>query len=189
MNDRTQRALVPLAPGFEEVEALTVVDVLRRAGVHVVTASVGATNPIVGRNRIRVMADLDLAEALGEWGDDWDVIVVPGGLPGVQALEADGRIVDLVRHRLATGRLTAAICAAPRILLAAGMDPSTPVTGHPACRNDMAEAQSYREAAVVRTESLITSRGPGTAMAFALEILDALQGPAAVTAMRVQLVV
>ena len=74
------RVLVPLGTGFEELEAIAAIDLLRRAGCQVVTCSVGAANPIVGRNRLRVMADLDLSEALAEWGDDWDLVLLPGGL-------------------------------------------------------------------------------------------------------------
>ena len=91
-----KRVLVPLAPGFEEVEALTVVDYLRRAGAHVVTASVGAKNPIAGKQRIRVMADIDLQEALDEWGDAFDLVVLPGG-PGVAKLAESEPLMQLLR--------------------------------------------------------------------------------------------
>ena len=106
-----KRALVLLAPGFEELEAIAPIDLLRRAEVHVVTASVGGRNPIVGRNRIRVMADLDLQEALDEWGDDWDLVIVPGGAKGVEVLLGDERVLRLVSARLTAGRPVAAICA------------------------------------------------------------------------------
>ena len=172
----TKRVLVPLAPGFEEVEALTPVDLLRRAGCHVVTASVGARNPILGRNRIRVMADIDLSEALAEWGDAWDLVLLPGGLGGVEQLEASGELVALLQRRLAAGELTAAICAAPRVLAKAGLPTDTPVTNHPGCRADLAAYGAYEETPVVVAGHVITSRGPGTAMAFGLRCVEALLG-------------
>jgi 4-methyl-5(b-hydroxyethyl)-thiazole monophosphate biosynthesis len=184
----SKRVLVPLAPGFEEVEALAPVDLLRRAGCQVVTASVGAPNPIVGRNRIRVMADLDLAEALAEWGDAWDLVLLPGGAKGTENLEADEGLLGLLTRRLAAGGLTAAICAAPRVLAAAGLARSVAVTGHPGCRGDLADFADYREEAVVRAGHVITSRGPGTAMALGLACVEALCGPAVAAKVRAETV-
>ena len=102
------RVLIPLGTGFEELEAIAAIDVLRRAGCQVVTASVGASNPIVGRGRIRVLADLDLSDALMEWEEDWDLVVLPGGEAGVEALRADQRLMNLVAARISTGRPVAA---------------------------------------------------------------------------------
>ncbi len=183
-----KRVLVPLAPGFEEVEALTPVDVLRRAGCHVVTASVGVANPVVGRNRIRVMADIDLEEAVAEWGDDWDLVILPGGGPGVENLERSQVLLDLLRRRLEAQRPVAAICAAPRILSRAGVDRALPITGHPACRQDLADHTDYREEPVVRAGAVITSRGPATALAFALACAEALCGPEVAAKLRQDLV-
>lgn len=181
------RALVLLATGVEELEAIAPIDLLRRAGVHVVTASVGARNPIVGRNRIRLMADLDLAEALVEWGDDWDLVVVPGGAAGVEALMADERVLDLLRGRLTAGRLTAAICAGPKVLARAGLAAGTAITSHPGVQGDLA-AYDYRTDAVVSTGAVITSRGPGTAVAFGLALVEALCGVEAASSLRTALV-
>ena len=170
-----KRVLVPLAPGFEEVEALTPVDFLRRADVHVVTASVGAPNPITGRNRVRVMADIDLDEALAEWGDDWDAVVIPGGAPGVERLLASDTVLALVARRLQAKQLTAAICAGPRVLVKAGLAAGTKVTSNPDARAELG-AMDYSEDAVVIDGAVITSRGPGTANAFALALVEALCG-------------
>lgn len=172
-----KRVLVPLAPGFEEVEALTVVDYLRRADVHVVTASVGAPNPITGRSRIRVMADIDLDEALAEWGDEWDAVVVPGGGPGVERLLESEAVVGLLARRLAANQLVAAICAGPKVLVKAGLRPGTQLTSYPGLGDELA-AYHYIEAPVVTDGAVITSRGPGTAVAFALALIAALSGPA-----------
>ena len=131
----------------------------------------------MGRNRMRIMADLDLSEAIAEWGDAWDLLLLPGGLSGVEAMEADERLMAMIAGRLLSGQLTAAICAAPRVLARAGLDPHTPITGHPACRSDLAAFHDYREEAVVQTDTVITSRGPGTAVAFALVCIERLCGP------------
>lgn len=172
-----KRVLVPLAPGFEEVEALAVVDYLRRADIHVVTASVGAPNPITGRSRIRVMADIDLDEALTEWGDAWDAVVIPGGGPGVERLLESEAVLGLLARRMEKGELVAAICAGPRVLAKAGLAAGTAVTSHPGARDELAARHDYREDAVVRAGAVITSRGPGTAVAFALALVAAIAGP------------
>jgi 4-methyl-5(b-hydroxyethyl)-thiazole monophosphate biosynthesis len=165
--------LVPLAPGFEEVEALTVVDYLRRAGAHVVTASVGATNPITGKHRIRVMADIDLSEAIAEWGDAFDLVVLPGG-PGHTNLAASEPLMELLRARLQQKQPTAAICAAPTVLAAAGLDRATRLTSWPGSRAELADFERYAEDAVVVDGHITTSRGPGTAVPFALALIEQL---------------
>lgn len=170
------RVLVPLGPGFEELEAIAAVDILRRAGCHVVTASVGK-NPIVGRNKVRVLADVDIDDALTEWGDDWSLVLLPGGLGGVDAMEKNRGLMDLLRKRVAAGQLTAAICAAPRLLVKAGLDTRMPVTNHPGCQSDLKDYPEYREADVVVAGSFITSRGAGTAVEFALACAMTLCGP------------
>lgn len=170
-----KRVLVPLAPGFEEVEALTVVDYLRRAGAHVVTASVGAPNPITGKHRIRVMADIDLPEALAEWGEDFAAVVLPGG-PAVAKLAESEEVVALVRGRLERKELVGAICAAPLVLAKAGLDPATRITSWPGVRGELATFSNYLEETVVRDGAVITSRGPGTSVAFALALVEALFG-------------
>lgn len=170
-----KRVLVPLAPGFEEVEALTVVDFLRRAGAHVVTASVGAPNPITGKHRVRVMADIDLAEALAEWGDAFDLVVLPGG-PGVSNLAASEPLMDLLRRRLAAGAPTAAICAAPTVLAKAGLDRNTRITSWPGTREALADFANYSTDKVVHDGAITTSRGPGTSVAFALALVTQLFG-------------
>lgn len=172
-----KRVLVPLAPKFEELEAVAVIDILRRAGAHVVTASVDATNPIVGRNRLRLMADLDISEALAEWGSEWDLVVLPGG-PGVATLEENEALMALLGARIAEGGLVAAICAAPRVLLKAGLDPATPMTNFPGCRAELDACTAYSEASVVAGPKVITSRGAGTSIAFALACVEALYGEA-----------
>ena len=182
-----KRVLVPLATGFEEVEALTVVDYLRRAGAHVVTASVGAKNPITGKQKVRVMADIDLQEAIDEWGDAFDLVVLPGG-PGVANLQASEVFMTLLKDRLAKGAMTAAICAAPLVLAAAGLDRKTRLTSWPGVKGDLAEFANYAEDTVVIDGHITTSRGPGTSVAFALSLVAQLYGAAAAEALRVDTV-
>jgi len=170
-----KRVLVPIAPGFEELEAVAAIDVLRRAGAHVVTVSVAGTNPIVGRNRIRLMTDLDLPEALEEWGDEWDMVVLPGG-PAVAKLAEDEALMGLLKRRIAAGSLTGAICAAPKLLAAAGLDRATAVTNFPGCREDLADFGNYSEDRVVVAGNIVTSRGAGTATEFGLACVGALFG-------------
>ena len=173
-----KRVLVPLAPGFEEVEALTVVDYLRRAGAQVVTASVGAANPITGKHQVRVMADVDLSEALAEWGDAFDLVVLPGG-PGVQNLAASTELMSFLRERLARRAPTAAICAAPLVLAAAGLERSTRLTSWPGVKEKLSDFPNYAEDKVVVDGPFTTSRGPGTSVPFALALVSQLFGDAA----------
>lgn len=182
-----KRVLVPLAPGFEELEAIAVIDYLRRAGAHVVTASVDAPNPITGRNRVRIMADIDLSEAIEEWGEAWDLVVLPGG-PGVARLAESEVLTGLLSRRLGDGGLTGAICAAPRVLAAAGLPIATRITNHPGCRDDLVDFTDYTTEAVAIDGPVITSRGPGTAVAFALALVEALYGADAAAALRAETV-
>lgn len=185
---RRPRVLIPLGHGVEELEAVACIDLLRRAGCQVVTASVGGANPIVGRNRMRLLADIDIADALAEWGQDWDLVLLPGGLGGVDAIEQNDDLMGILRERLGSDRLTAAICAAPRALAKAGLDPSTPVTGHPGCSADLAGFEDVRDEAFVTAGAVVTSRGPGTAIAFALECTRLLCGDEKVAEVRAQIV-
>jgi 4-methyl-5(b-hydroxyethyl)-thiazole monophosphate biosynthesis len=174
-----KRVLCPLAPGFEELEAVAIIDLLRRAGAQVVTASVDTPNPVVGKHRIRVMADLDLPEALSEWGDEgFDLVVLPGG-PGVAGLAANPSLRELLAARMASGRLVAAICAGPTVLAAAGLPAGTPLTCWPGSRVELPAGTDWRDAPVVVTPTVITGRGPGAAIAFGLALVEALYGAGA----------
>ncbi len=170
-----KRVLIPLAPGFEELEAVASIDLLRRAGAHVVTVSVDAPNPIVGQNRIRVMADLDITEALAEWGDDWDLLLLPGG-GAVGKLAENASLMGLIERRLSADAPVAAICAAPKLLAASGLPRDTPITNYPGCADDLSDFSDYREDAVVRKGNVLTSRGPATAYTFGLACVELLYG-------------
>ncbi len=167
------RVLVPLANGCEELEAVTIIDILRRAGVEVVTA--GLTDGAITASRgVVLMPDKPLDDVLG---DDYDMIVLPGGLPGADHLDADPRIHTLLQRMAEQDRYTAAICAAPKVLLNAGLLDGHKVTAYPGVIDDQLGGTSQLLAdPVVSDGRVITSRGPGTAMDFALTLIEKLLG-------------
>jgi len=163
---------VLLADGFEEIEAITVVDVLRRAGVTCTVVGVGTTTP-TGSHHIAVGADVELG-ALAE-DAAWDVVVLPGGMPGALQLRDDARVQALVRRQHDRGGRLAAICAAPIALAKAGVLEGKRVTSYPGFAGQLG-AVDYVEEPVVVDGNLVTSRGAGTAMAFALALVECLRG-------------
>ena len=166
--------LVPLADGFEEIEAVTVVDLLRRADIEVVVAGLGP-GPVAGSHGISVQTDTDLADALER---DYDMVVLPGGLPGADHLEADARLRELLVEMARSERFTAAICAAPKVLAAAGLLDGRTATSFPGfLSSSSTPGLTVSEAPVVVDGKIITSRGPGTAMDFALTLIETLCGP------------
>jgi len=166
-----KRALVPLAPGFEEIEAVTVIDILRRAGVEVVVAGT-ERGPIPGSRGVRVVPDASLGEIAGA---AFDVVVLPGGRKGAEALAADARVLTLLRDQMRSHRLIAAICAAPEVLYRAGLIEGRQVTSHPSSRDALAGVR-YVEDRVTRDGNIVTSRAPGTAMEFAFALVEILFG-------------
>jgi len=169
-----ERILVPLAEGFEEIEAVTIVDVLRRAGLDVTVASL-APGTVRGAHDIPIVPDATLDELdLSAFG----VLVCPGGQPGTRNLMADERVLALARTLHARGRPTAAICAAPLVLHKAGILRDVDVTAHPSVHGELAGARVRTEPRVLRSGSVLTSQGAGTALEFALELVAQLVGPA-----------
>jgi len=167
-----KRVLVPLAEGFEEIEAVTIVDVLRRAGVEVVVAGLADTR-VVGSHGIALDADTVFD---GVDPASFDMIVLPGGMPGTLHLLQDERVLEAVRALHGAGRHTAAICAAPRVLAAAGVVSRVPVTSHPSVRGQLGDADVRAEPRVIKSGKVLTSQGAGTAMEFALELVAELCG-------------
>ncbi|MBW2276742.1 MAG: DJ-1/PfpI family protein [Deltaproteobacteria bacterium] len=172
----TKRVLVPLANGFEETEAVTVIDILRRGALEVVTAGL-TPGPITGRSNITVTPDTTLDDALG--GEPFDAIVLPGGLPNAEILRDDQRVTDALSKILDQGGLAGAICAAPIALDKAGVLGGRKYTSHPSFESAL-PADGYCEDRVVSSTRVVTSRGPGTAMEFAFELLNELGGDGAV---------
>ncbi|MEW5892489.1 MAG: DJ-1 family glyoxalase III [Pseudomonadota bacterium] len=169
------KVLVPLAPGFEDLEATTIVDLLRRAGIEVVTAGL-APGLVQGARGMRVAPDAELDQVLDQ---DFDMIVLPGGMPGAENLKHDARIQTLLKKMAAAGKYTAAICAAPIALAAAGLLAGKKATSYPGFLDKLnLPGTTYLNQPVVVDGRVVTSRGPGTAMDFALELIALLAGQA-----------
>lgn len=163
--------LVPLAPGCEELEAITIVDLLRRAGIEAVSAGLD-DQPVRASRGTVLVPDVALDDVLDR---EFDMVALPGGQPGANNLAAEPRIIDLLRRHHRNGRYVAAICAAPRVLAAAGLLEGRRVTSFPGALDDMqVAALRYTTQAVVVDANIITSRGPGTAMDFALTLIELL---------------
>lgn len=168
---KKQRVLCLLADGFEEMETIVPVDLLRRAGVEVVIAALHGTGA-TGRSGIHVAADAALEEVADS---DFDLLLIPGG-PGVGELRRDGRATALAGIFAKAGKPIAAICAAPLVLMDAGLLDGRRFTAHQSVRDVLARALDDR---VVIDGNVITSRGAGTAMEFGLALVSRLAGQAA----------
>ncbi|MHB1216528.1 MAG: DJ-1 family glyoxalase III [Thiobacillus sp.] len=165
------KVLVPLAQGCEELEAVTIIDLLRRAGIEVTTA--GLTPGIIKASRgVQLVPDVTLDIALQ---DAYDMVVLPGGMPGAANLKADPRILRLLKDMAEAGKYTAAICAAPMALAEAGVLNGRQATSYPGFLDDL-PGVVVSTAAVVQDGKVLTSRGPGTAMDFALALVEILTG-------------
>jgi protein deglycase len=170
------RVLVPLASGCEELEAVTVIDLLRRAQIEVVSAGLDS-GPIQGSRGTVLLADTTLDAVLDESLPlhNYDMIVLPGGQPGATNLENDARILALLKKMAAAGKFTAAICAAPKVLAVAGLLDGKRATSYPGALDPQQFPTIRLETqAVVRDGQVFTSRGPGTAMDFALTLIEVL---------------
>ncbi len=169
MATHTPSVLVVLAPGVEEMEAVTPIDLLRRAGLAVTTASLDAEKTVVGRNNIPLVADVALAEVEVA---DFDLVILPGG-PGVKHLRASMDVLELAKRQAASGRLLGAICAAPAALLDAGVLHGRRYTAHFSVEGELPDVIKTED--VVRDGNIVTSRGAGTAIAFSLELITILK--------------
>ncbi|MDI9498191.1 MAG: DJ-1/PfpI family protein [Bacillota bacterium] len=165
--------IVLLATGFEEIEALTVVDVLRRAGLNVRMLATGPDLFVEGSHGITVRADGRLADLNPD--EPLAAVIAPGGLPGAEYLRDDPAVIALFRRQAAAGGLTAAICAAPIVLEAAGLTAGRRGTSYPGFEDELGFA-SYESDIVIEDDHVITSRGPATALPFALAIAARLAG-------------
>lgn len=165
--------LIPLAQGCEELEAVTIIDLLRRAGIKVISAGLD-DQPVTCSRGTRLIADTNLDAILQQ---DFDMLVLPGGLPGADHLNADPRIQKLVRQMAGQGKYITAICAAPKVLATAGLLANKKVTAYPAVLENMNLPDTVLTGAAVEKDGkIITSRGPGTAMDFALTLIEELAG-------------
>ncbi len=160
-----------LAEGFEEIEALTVVDVLRRAEIDIETVSVTDSKEVKGAHHIKVCADT-LFE--GADYDECGMIVLPGGMPGTVNLERHKELCKHIKKFNDEGKWIAAICAAPKVLGNLGILSEKPATCYPGFEGELKGA-IIKDEPVVQAGRIITSKGPGTAMAFSLKIVEVLK--------------
>jgi len=165
------QTLIALADGFEEIETVTVADILRRAGFRVVLSGL-REGPVTGSRRVRVVAYSMLER---ESAQTTDLLVIPGGQPGVDHLREDTRMLDFVRAMDRQKKWIGAICAAPLVLRDAGILAGRRYTCYPGVERDIPDGRFQSERVVVDGR-LVTSRGPGTAMEFSLKLVELLVG-------------
>ncbi|WP_408072363.1 DJ-1 family glyoxalase III [Butyrivibrio sp. JL13D10] len=177
MSDK--RVAVLLADGFEEGESLFVVDILRRCGISAYTVSIGE-EMVRGSHDIYVKADCLIDE---KRYDDYDMVVIPGGMPGAENLKNDMRVINWVKKFSSEDKYVAAICAGPMVLKEAGIAAGRTLTSYPAYKyrnlfkdSNYVDDNSKMERMVVVDGKLITSRGPATTLPFAFKLAEVLGG-------------
>jgi 4-methyl-5(b-hydroxyethyl)-thiazole monophosphate biosynthesis len=178
------KAVLLLAPGFEEIEAMCVVDTLRRAGVTVLLAGL-QNGPVAAKHGVKVIPDCTI-DALAQ--ADFDAVILPGGYPGYVNLGADARVLELVRTAFGSGKLVAAICGAPSILGKLGIVRGKRATIFPGKEADLIGAEPVPDHVVV-DGTVVTSQGPGTALEFAIKLAELLVGEQKVQELKQALVV
>lgn len=168
-----KRILVPLAEGFETIEALSIVDVFRRAGVQVDLAAVGESLQVTSSHQVQVMADLPLRACLE---NTYDLIVLPGGIPGAENLQRSTDLIELLKKQNSENKLYGAICAAPALVLEHhGLLQGKKATCHPGFVEKL-RSQDHTSERVVVDKNCVTSKGAGTSIEFALELLGIVMG-------------
>ncbi len=166
----SQNVLVPIADGSEEIEAVTIIDVLVRAGANVTVASVEAVQITASRG-VKLVANKRLTDCTGE---SFDLIALPGGMPGAEHLRDCAPLIEMLKAQRAAGKLYAAICASPAVVLAPhGLLDGKKATGYPSLQDKLPALGNGR---VVVDGNCITSQGPATAMEFAVELVRHLFG-------------
>lgn len=160
-----------MADGCEEIEGLTVVDILRRAGMEIDMIAISNEAMVHGAHKIDFQADVMAKDAVWE---QYDGLVLPGGMPGTKHLTEDSLVNEMIKKFAADGKLVAAICAAPSVLGLAGLLDGKRATSYPGWEEKLIGC-TYETQAVVKDGNIITSRGMGTAIAFSLAIIEYFQ--------------
>ena len=169
------RVLVPMAQGCEELEAVTITDILVRAGFEVITAGLDE-QPVTASRGLRILPSTSIDKIMNEI---FDLIVLPGGLPGADHLRDDARVQTLLKKHAADNKYIAAICAAPKALAQAGLLEGKTATGYPGVLAALNLSNTVvKDSALEIDGKIITSRSPGTAMDFALTLIELLAGKA-----------
>jgi 4-methyl-5(b-hydroxyethyl)-thiazole monophosphate biosynthesis len=174
--------MVPLADGFEDIEALTVIDLFRRVGINVDTVGVIGT-VITSKSNVRVMVDRKISDVRP---DDYDAIVLPGGSQGVQNLGRSSKLVEILKDFNEKDKLIAAICAAPSILAKIGLLDNRKATIFPGMERELPRPRAEK---VVVDGNIITSQSAGTAMEFAIVLVEKLVGRPKAAELRKNIVV
>jgi protein deglycase len=168
-----KKILVPIAEGFEMIEALSIVDVFRRAGAHVDLAAVTDNLQVTSSHRVKVIADLHLSDCIDK---NYDLIALPGGIPGAQNLQKSTILTELLKKQNNQNKLYGAICAAPALVLEHhGLLQGKNATCHPGFAEKLS-SHAYIHERVVVDKNCVTSRGAGTSIEFALELLGIIMG-------------
>ena len=167
-----KKVIIILADGFEEIEAVTVIDILRRAGIEVTVAGMSNID-IKGSRGLKVKADKKLDDA----GSDFDACVLPGGGQGANNLAASRKVRELIQKMNRDKKIIASICASPAVVLVpAGVLKNKAATCYPGMQESFGNETTYKEQDIVIDGNIITSRGPATALEFSLEIAEKLAG-------------
>jgi 4-methyl-5(b-hydroxyethyl)-thiazole monophosphate biosynthesis len=179
------RVLVPLAQGCEELEAITITDLLTRAGFDVTTAGLDE-NPVTASRGITIIPDTSIEKVLDQ---EFDLIVLPGGLPGADHLRDNEHVQALIKKHAVDGKYIGAICAAPKALAEAGLLEGKTATAYPGVLDALGNNEIHvKNSALEIDGNIVTSRGPGTAMDFALTLIELLEGRSKRTEVEQQLV-
>ncbi|XP_065061111.1 Parkinson disease protein 7 homolog [Rhopilema esculentum] len=176
----SKRALVVLAKGAEEMEAVISIDVLRRAKVDTVVAGLHGSEVVTCSRGVFVKPDISLEDVKKEM---FDAVVLPGGLEGAQNLAESSVVKEILQSHEKDGKIVAAICAGPIAFATHGIGKGKKITSHPSVKEKF-DGYSYQEQTVVTDNNMITSRGPGTAFDFAFEVVNALCGEETVKEMK-----
>jgi 4-methyl-5(b-hydroxyethyl)-thiazole monophosphate biosynthesis len=176
-----KKALILVFDGFEEIEAITIIDVLRRAGISVDTVGITGIQ-VTGSHNVRMMLDKKLLDIDP---DQYDALIIPGG-PGATGLSRSAKLMEIITKMYNSNKLVAAICAAPAVFAKAGILDNKKATIYPGMERELPYPRDER---VVVDENVITSQGPGTAMEFALAIVRTLAGADAVVRLKEDMVI
>ncbi len=163
-----KKILVPVADGFEEIETMTIIDVLRRAGLDVTVAGASA-GELKGSRGVRLVPDTELEKVVRE---EYDLVVLPGGQPGVDNLRKNPLVLELLQTMNQKHKMIGAICAAPLALRDAGLTAGKRYTGYPAMEDEFTDGHYDRHDRVIVDDRLVTSQGPATAMEFSLKLVE-----------------
>ncbi len=166
-----KKVAIILAEGFEEIEAVAVIDILRRAGVDLLIAGL-SKEPVSSARNVRIIPDVSIDELDPQ---DLDMVILPGGMGGVERLKGDPRVERLIKEVRQKGRYVSAICAAPTALAKFGLLEGKKATVYPSLKEEIKPA-SYVDESVVEDARIITSQGPGTAFLFGLKLVEKLLG-------------